>query len=841
MSRGTLRVYLGAAPGVGKTHAMLDEGWRRHQRGAAVFIGLVETHGRVHTESQIRDLPIVDRVDGELDVDGVIARHPQLVLVDDLAHRNAPGAATVRRWQDVDLLLDAGIDVIGTLDIARLESLHDVVERITGVDLEETIPDAWVRGAAQIELVDMSPEALRRRLAHGNIYPADQVDAALADFFRPGNLGALRELALLWVADRVEEQLHRYLEDHGVTESWETRERIVVAMTGAPGSDHLVRRAARMAGRVQGDLIGVHVRPIDPTRRPATHLDAHRKLLLQLGGTYREVVGDDVVEALATFASAERATQLVVGASGRESDGALRRAIDRLRGGRGTSLIGSLLRRLDHVDIHVIASAPTPRTAPVTLARPPMRSSLPRGRITLAWVVCLAGLPVLVVVLTHFRHHITPGSVMLLCLGLVVAVAAIGGLVVGLVASLLAFMLTNWYFVPPYHTMTVSDASNIVMLAVFVAVASFVSALVNRSADRSREALRARSEATALARTTGMLVGAEDPLPELVEQVRATFGLTCAAILERGGHVWDVAVSSGRPVPTKPSDGLAYPLDPDGDVQLVVLGGELRPDDQRVLLAFAGQLSLALESRRLRSEAGVADSLAQSNALRAALLQAVSHDLRTPLASIKASVSGLLGSDVEFSTEDRDFLLHNVDDAADRLDRMVANLLDMSRLQADAVELHLRPVALEDVVAAALAATPQSAGRVLVDVADDLPLVRADAGLLERALANLVSNALAWSPIEEPVRLQAGRVGSGVVLRVVDRGPGFPAADRTRLFEPFQRLGDRSSDAGVGLGLAVARGFVVAMGGSLQADDTPGGGATLSIVLPVADHLAVSS
>ena len=311
MARGRLHIYLGAAPGVGKTFAMLDEGWRRRGRGADVVVGFVETHGRARTKEQIRDLPIVPRRRieyrgarlEEMDVDAVLARRPEVALVDELAHTNVPGSRHEKRWQDVEVLLDAGIHVISTVNIQHLESLNDVVERITGVPQRETVPDAVVRAADQIELVDMSPEALRRRMAHGNIYPPERVDAALANYFRPGNLGALRELALLWVADRVEESLQGYLADHGITDTWETRERVVVAISGAEAGDRLIRRAARMAGRVHGELLGVHVVAADGLATGSGEALAHqRRLLGELGGAYHEIVGDDVAPALASFA-----------------------------------------------------------------------------------------------------------------------------------------------------------------------------------------------------------------------------------------------------------------------------------------------------------------------------------------------------------------------------------------------------------------------------------------------------------------------------------------------------------------------------------------------------------
>ncbi len=831
MSRGVLRIYLGAAPGVGKTVAMLDEGWRRSQRGADVVIGFVETHGRDNTQSRIRDLPAIPRRDigagiesvEEMDLDAILARSPEVVLIDEIAHTNSPGSRHAKRWQDIEELLDAGCDVISTVNVQHLESLKDVIEKITGHVETDTVPDAVIRAADQIELVDMSPEALRRRLAHGNIFPADQLNATMAHEFRPGNLGALRELALLWVADRVEERLQTYLVAQGITDSWETRERVVVALTGAAGGEHLIRRAARIAGRLQADLIGVHVSSTSASAGPA--LDRQRNLLGELGGRYREVVADDVALALAGFAKAEKATQLVLGASARS------RSSQAMRG----SVTNSLLRHIGQIDVHIIA--PDAPTGPSWSALPRVVriTPLPRRRRVAAWLMCLIGLPVMTLALTQIRRHVGLGSELLLSLGLVVVIAALGGLETGLVASILAFLLINWFFVPPYHTLTVNESSNIVMLSVFVTVSVVVSVLVNRSAARDREALRARAEAGALARSAGTLVGAVDPLPELVDQLRVTFALESAAVIERVGDTWAVTTSVGEPTPTQPGDGTSLALDPNGDVQLVLIGGALGIEDQAILRAFADQLALALEARRLRADAETVASLAQAGALRTALLQAVSHDLRTPLASIKASVSGLLQHDVLFSEDDRESLLLNIDSAADRLDRLVVNLLDMSRLQAGAVVIAKRAVALEEVVAAALTGTASAGGRVTIDVPESLPLVVADPALLERAIANIVSNALAWSPAAAIVRIEAAQVQGRVNLRIIDRGPGIPIDARERIFEPFQRLGDRSNDAGVGLGLAIARGFIASMGATLEIDDTPGCGVTLCIGLAVSD------
>lgn len=834
MARGTLRIYLGAAPGVGKTYAMLNEGRRRLERGGDVVVGFVETHGRRNTLEQIGDLPVVARAAvryrgtefEEMDLDAVLERKPTVALVDELAHSNTPGMRHEKRWQDVETLLAAGIDVISTVNVQHLESLNDVVERITGVGQRETVPDGFVRQADQIELVDMSPEALRRRMAHGNIYPAEKVDAALANYFRPGNLGALRELALLWVADRVEESLQGYLSAHGITTTWETRERVVVALTGADGGEHLIRRAARMAGRLGGDLMGVHVSSADGLSSSAgEQLERHRALLVQLGGTYREVVGDDVATALASFAAAEQATQVVMGSTRRSRWSEI----------TSGSLANELQRRLVGVDVHIIATGDHTgdqrHLFPVGAVG---ISAVPRRREALAWVLCILGLPLLTWLLTALDPHLNLSSALLVNLAAVIAIAGIGGVRPGVCASIVASFLTNWYLTPPVHTLTIAQTDNVIALGVFVTVALTVSLLVDRTARESREARRARADATALARSTGSIIGSADPLPDLVDQLRTLFHLDSVAVLDRTIDGWTVNTSSGLEPPLSPAEGTAIPLDEAGAIQLVLKGSAMSSADLRVLRAFADQVALGLEARQLRRTSETMEMLTESNALRTALLQAVSHDLRTPLASIKAAVTGLMSGDVGFSRSDRDSLLESIDTSTDRLDRVIGNLLDMSRLQAGATGATLVPTAMEEVVAAALSALAVPSGRVAIDVSEELPLVLTDPALLERALANLVSNALAWSPVDAEVRIEGARILDDVQVRVIDRGPGIAPADRTRLFEPFQRLGDRSSDAGAGLGLAIAKGFVEVTGGRIELDDTPGGGCTFTLTIPIA-------
>ncbi len=742
-----------------------------------------------------------------------------------------PGSRHEKRWQDVDELLDAGIDVITTVNIQHLESLNDVVERITGIQQRETVPDEVVRKADQIEMVDMTPEALRRRMAHGNIYPAERVDAALANYFRQGNLAALRELTLLWLADRVEEGLQGYMETHGIADAWETRERVVVAITGAPGGEQLVRRAARIAGRLKGGLIGVHVVPSDGLQsRAGPALAGQRRLLEELGGTYREIVADRVPAALVDFAQSEMATQMVIGASRRS------RIHEVLHG----AVVNSIVRQADGFDIHVIAQGGDdgngrPRRDGAAPRRPrQIRRGQSVRRQLIGAAMAVLGLPLLTAALAATRGQVTLPTDLLLFLAATVAIALVGGVLVGVGAAIGASLLVNWYFVPPIHTFTISDPENITALLFFVVSAAAAAVLVDRVASRSREALQARAEAGTLARTSGILIGEPNPLPGLLDQLRSSFSLEAVSLLSNRDDGWIVDASSGPNPPSEPFDGERWDLTDDGSSVLVLRGARLSADDQRVLRTFLSSLALAVQSRRLQAEVAVAAHLTESDQLRTALLQAVSHDLRTPLASIKASATSLLQSDVAWDASERREFAETIDAEADRLNRLVGNLLDMSRLNAGALNLAAHAVYLEDVVAAALGSLDHDPTHIVVHVPETLPPVLVDPALLERALANIVANALAWSSAPDYVRIEAAEVTGRIHLRVIDRGPGVDVADRERVFQPFQRLGDHSALGGVGLGLAVARGFIEASGGRVELDDTPGGGLTVLIDLPVA-------
>jgi two-component system, OmpR family, sensor histidine kinase KdpD len=826
MSRGTLRIYLGAAAGVGKTFAMLNEGRRRRDYGEDVVVGLVETHGREKTAEQVGDLEVVPRrrldhrgtTFEELDVDAVLARRPQVALVDELAHTNVPGSRNEKRWQDVEELLEAGIHVISTLNVQHLESLNDVVEGITGVTQRETIPDAVVRRADEIQLVDLTPLALRNRLARGDVYPAERIDTALANYFRPGNLSALRELALAWLADRVDETLAAYRTRHGIDEPWETRERVLVALTGSADGERLVRRAGRVAQRTKGDLVAIHVIPQDGLAAPsAALLERQKRLVDELGGTYHEIAGPDIADALLEAARSLNATQIVMGASRRSRWQRLTRG----------SVIGKVIRESGMaIDVHVV-SHPQGSEDAYVVPRTRRPLALPRRRQELGTLLALVGLPLVTLGLSALHEHLRLPSVLLIYLLLVVAVAAVGGLWPALAAAVAGFLLANWYFVPPIHTFTIGEGENILALIVFVTVAGIVSGFVSLAARRAAEGARARAEAEALAR-----LGGSAPAAVVLDSLRRVLGLEGAAVLHRGEHGWRADVVAGDRAPQSP-DAATTTVELDEDHVLALAGGPLRSQDQRVLDAFARELAASVELGELGAEARAAGAQTAAHELRAALLSAVSHDLRTPLAAIKASVTSLLQQDVDWTPAARAEFLQTIDEETDRLNSVVGNLLDMSRLNAGALEIAAAPVGLEEVLPAALHSLGLGADAVRLDVAESLPLVLADPGLLERALANLIDNAVRFSPPDLPPRVTAGAVDGIVDVRIIDRGRGVPRDEHESLFVPFRRLDD-SSPEGVGLGMAVAKGFVEAMGGEIETDDTPGGGLTVVVRLQAA-------
>ncbi len=833
--RGELRIYLGAAPGVGKTFAMLGEARRRAERGADVVVGLVETHGRAKTRELLDGLETVPRTTRthrghefeEMDLAAVVARHPQVVLVDELAHTNVPGSPHAKRWEDIDELLDAGIDVLSTVNVQHLESLNDVVERITGVRQHETVPDEVVRKADQLELVDITPEALRRRLAHGNVYPANRIDAALGNYFRVGNLTALRELALLWVADQVDVALRRYRAEQRITDTWETRERVVASITAGPESETLIRRASRIANRAGAELMVVHVLRGDGLAGSSPQaVTRYRKLTEDVGATYHTVVGDDVPTALLDFARGVDATQLVIGTSRRSR---LARALDE---GIGAAVI----RGCGPIDVHMVTHGETGHGPHVRLERSPLGAR----RLVLGWVLAFV-LPGVVtfggVVLHHTLDISTNAAGYVLAS---VAVALVGSLWPALLSAVLGGLLLNYFFVPPVYTLDIERPENFVTMITMMVVAVLVALVVDRAARRAQQAAEARTEAALLASYARTVLSHPMPLIRLLTQVQENFGLSSVALLERADDDWHrVACVGPRPCDEPDEADIDVPVTP--DVHLAIRGRTLPAADRQALEGAARQALLALRQQRATEQAAAARHKAETTELRTALLSAVGHDLRTPLTSIKAAIGSLRDPELHLDRHDTEELLATAEESADRLAGLVDNLLDSSRLATGAVEPNIRPVGYEEVVALAMSGIDD---RRLVEVGVDerVPLVLADAGLLERVVANVVDNALrhgkggSTPEGELPVAVRASAYGGQVELRVVDHGRGLPRDAGGAVFAPFQRLGDRDATTGVGLGLSVAKGFMEAMGGTIRAEDTPGGGLTVVISLPAAQE-----
>ncbi len=699
-------MYLGAAPGVGKTYAMLAEGQRRRARGTDVVAALIETHGRRLTAALAEGLEAVPRrtmtyrgsTFTEMHTDAVLARHPQVALVDELAHSNVPGCRNAKRWQDVDELLSAGIDVITTLNIQHLESLNDVTQQITGVVQHETLPDEVARRADQIELVDMTPEALRRRMAHGNVYPPDRVDAALTHYFRPGNLTALRELALLWLADRVEEGLQRYRAEHGIAAPWETRERIVVGVAGEKDDDTVIRRAARIAARTPGsDLLAVHVTCDDGLAvENTTMLESRHRLVTSLGGSFQKIPGQDVANTLLEFARAENATQMVLGASRRSR---LRTLI------AGKSTPTRVARRAEHLDVHLVS-----------------RGGESHGDVQLA---------------------------------------------------------------QPFRAL------------------------------RRRRALAAEAsaEATALTRlATSVLVGRSDS-PALLEEIREMFDLAAVSLLERRrdpGGGWFVVASAGEQAPEGPGADVELPISE--AFTLAARGRALGGQDKRVLFLCAVQIVAGLVQRRQYDLNAQAATRVPGPRSRAALVEATTQRAHDLVATAQVTLDQLADSASRSPTENADL----VASARLALDGVARLVRDLSRLHAGALEAYLRPVELDEVIAACLEDLGPGGHHVTLDTQEDLPDVIADAALLTRVLTGLMADALHRSPADVAPTLSAAVAGGEVDICVTDRGPG-----------PDQGNGN-------GLALRLARDLTEAMGDTLRCEYPSEGGRSVSLTLHAA-------
>jgi two-component system, OmpR family, sensor histidine kinase KdpD len=818
VTRGVLRVYLGAAPGVGKTYRMLDEGWRRRERGTDVVVGFVETHGRALTSAQLRDLEVIPRVVREyrganleeMDLEAILARHPKVVLVDELAHTNVPGGTHEKRWRDVEDLLDAGIDVITTVNVQHLESVNDVVEKITGITQRETIPDSIVRQAEQIELVDITPEALRRRMAHGNIYAADKIDASLSNYFRVGNLSALREIALLWLADRVEDALQRYLDDHEISATWETRERLVVGVTGTPSDEALLRRAARIASRTGAELFAVHVINDDALRRAPADTSLARELATEFMGRFQEVVGDDIATTLVTFARAERGTQIVLGAS---------RPHAPWRPPSG--VVSKVLRLARDLDVHIIAVG---GVAPQRERTRRARTRVTGARASVAALSGAAALGALTWSLTFAHQSISLSTVTLAYLVIIVGIAIWGGTIVAVASSVAAASLENYYFVAPRHTLNVARPDDLVALSSFLLFAIGTSVAVSRLTRRSRDAERARAEARILARTAGTIATSHDDLRPLLESLRLVYAATRVAVVERREDTWSPIVEVGQETS---ASSMEFAIDEDH--HLVIEGTTIDTPDREFIDAFASRIGAALRSQVIAHDAARLDAIAQAESRRLALLRTLSSDLREPLVALEETASQLAHSDDAVTREALTQRFGAVSEEVHRLNRLLSNILDAGRLDAGDITARFAIVRLDDLVRDALASIDTHSRSLDLQVPD--VSVETDRVLASRAIANVLSNACRFSPPDSPVHVRAGVVGDSLELLIIDRGPGINSATRDVLLDPTQHL--TGTQLTTGLNLTVAFGLLRLIGATMHMEDTPGGGLAVTVELPL--------
>jgi len=827
--RGSLRVLLGAAPGVGKTFEMLAEGHRLRDEGHDVVIALVETHDRAATRAQaggLEEVPRrVDRHRGvaltELDLDAVLARSPEIALVDELAHTNIPGSPRRKRWEDVQILLDAGIDVITTVNVQHIESLNAVVEKITGIAQKETIPDAVVRAADEIEVIDLVPQSLRDRLSAGLVYPAERIDAALSNYFRLGNLTALRELALLWLADEVDSALRTYRAEKGIEGAWQARERVVVALTGGAEGETLLRRGARIAARsAGGELLGVHVSTQDGLRTEAPGaLTAQRALVDSLGGSYHQVVGDDVPGTLVEFAQSVDATQLVIGVSRRSRLAAML---------TGPGIGSEVVRRSGDIDVHI-----------VTHAHAGGRTSLPRitggalgwRRQLLGFIVALVGGPLLSWLLVALRSPESITSEVLSYQLLVVIVALIGGLRPAVFAAVLSGITLDFLFVAPLYSVTIAHPLHVTALALYVIIAILVSLIVDQAARRARAAQRATAEAELLASIAGNVLRGDSAVLAIVSRAREAFGLSGVRLVAPDG---EIIARDGEPLRDGRATTMPVGRFSDGTPRafLELHGGPLDTPSRRLLDVIVAQLSAAIEHTDLSETAREAEALVETDQVRSALLSALSHDLRRPLAAAVAAIGGLRGAQ-RLSASDREELLTTADESLTTLATLVTDLLDVSRVEAGVLAVSSTQVDAAGSILAALDELSLGPSDIELALDPDLPALHADPVLLQRVLVNLLANAFRYSPADQRVLVSTSRLGDRAELRIIDRGPGVSPERQSTIFQPFQRYGDTDNTTGLGLGLALSKGFAEGMGGSLTPEDTPGGGLTMVISLPL--------
>jgi two-component system sensor histidine kinase KdpD len=867
--RGKLLVFLGYAAGVGKTYAMLQAAQQRRAEGVDVVVGYVETHGRVETDALLPGLELIPRraVDyrgatlSEMDVDAALARQPQLALVDELAHSNAPGSRHPKRHQDVEDLLASGIDVYTTLNIQHLESLNDIVAQITGVVVRETIPDSVIDQAMEIRLVDLPPAELVQRLREGKVYVPAQAQHAVDKFFRLGNLTALREISLRRTAERVDNQMRSYMQTRAIPGPWPAAERLLVCVSSSPLSERLIRAARRLADELNAEWIALSVKTPASARLPAAEQDrlANNLLLAEsLGARTVTLPGRSVEDVVIAFARSHNVTKIIAGKP-------LHSHWQEMLHG---SLVDRLIRQSGPIDVYVVSSS----TPPVQTREPwEMKSQMRRQ----PWrrYLAAAGLVASVTLVGHpLSLTLDRTNLVMLYLAMVVVAAVYLGRGPAILASVLSVLAFDFFFVSPLLNFAVSDTQYLLTFAGLLIVGVVISTLTARAREQADAAMQRETETVALyelSRDLAAAVSRDGMVQTVTHHMERTFGRAIVVLLppeNNTGRLEIAAASSnldlpedelavadwvfrrgepaGRNTTTLPAANLRYlPLKTAQGI-IGVLGVEgptdaqqhpLNPEQLRLMDAFASQAAMALARANLARQARQAEVLQVTEKLQSALLNSISHDLRTPLVSITGALSALLADAGQLDPATERSLLENAHEEAGRLNQLVGNLLDMTRLEAGVLTMHTELSDLQDVIGAALAylGSRLQERTVQVDVAPGMPLTPLDFVPIVHVLVNLLDNALKYSPPGQPIEISARASGQEALIEVADRGPGIPPEDIERIFDRFYRVQRPGIVSGTGLGLSICHGIVEAHGGNIRAQNRPGGGVSFIIALPL--------
>lgn len=862
-TRGKLTIFLGYAAGVGKTFAMLSAAHQRKAEGVEVVIGYIETHKRAETEALVAGLETVPRKPveyrgtslPEMDLDAVLARQPQLALVDEFAHTNAPGSRHPKRYQDVLELLDAGIDVYTTLNIQHLDSLNDVVAQITGVVVRETLPDRVLDECADIKLIDLPPDELLQRLAEGKVYVPEQAARAIEKFFRKGNLTALREMTLRRAAERVDDQMRAYMQTRAIPGPWKASERLMVCVSPSTLSERLVRSARRLADELNAEWFAVYVEA-SGNIAPAEHDRMVRTLQLaeELGAKALTLPGRAVAEVALNYARQHNITKIIVGKP-------LRPRWQELLFG---SVVEHLIQHSGPIDVYVISGSAE------TISADGMRRAWlpnpPYNRYGLA----VGLVAVFTASLAPFANWLLPTNSAMLYLALVVGASLYLGRGPSVVISALSALCFNFFFVPPLYTFAITDTQYVfTFFGLFLAglIVSSLGLQVREQAEVAQRRAAETAELYDLSRDLTVAASHEEIAQTVLHHVQQTFGREAVVLLPHGNHlvahtvgadfemndneraVADWVFRNGeaagrntntltaarlRYLPLKTARGVVGVLGVTGPTQAE---RHLSPDRRRLMESFASQIALAIERSQLSEAAQQTQVLQATEKLQTALLNAVSHDLRTPLVSITGALSSLQDKQVQSDEQARQALVENASEEAARLNRLVGNLLDMTRLESGAYRLKREPCDVQDLIGAALAQLNDRLIRhtVNVTIEENLPLVPLDFVPMTQVLVNLIDNALKYSPPQQPIEIQARLAGTRLQVSVADQGPGVPPDDVTRVFDKFYRAHRPDNVSGSGLGLSICKGIVEAHGGRIRVENRMGGGAHFEFDVPVSE------